>query len=181
MIFQILMVLHCVMCTMKNLVHNALYMTVWTTDLETPLHVKHIRQSGENLQNIKLVKLDQVFGECYKGLGKLKPEIHKEEDQTHSATWFIVDTFHYITHHVTDFLSWIYCNPSPVDGSAPNLVIIEYDDNGCPHARQAFNTQVEISTGSYTQYCFIIQNMSLLHRNRKQSLRRLMVMMKTWV
>lgn len=58
------------------------------------------------------------------------------------TTRFIVDTFHYITHRVTDFLCRIYCNPSPGDGSAPNLVIIEYDENGRPHARRAFNTQV---------------------------------------
>jgi len=55
---------------------------------------------------------------------------------------FIVDTFHYISHRTTDFLCRTYCNPSPGDGSAPNLVTIEYDNNGCPHAKRAFNTQV---------------------------------------
>ncbi len=55
---------------------------------------------------------------------------------------FIVDTYHYINHRVTDYLCRTYCNPSPGDGSAPNLVTIEYDSNGRPHARRAFNTQV---------------------------------------
>ena len=55
---------------------------------------------------------------------------------------FIVDTYHYINHRVTDYLCQTYCNPSPGDRSAPNLVTIEYDSNGRSHARRAFNTQV---------------------------------------
>jgi hypothetical protein len=93
---------------MKNMGLDALYVTVQTTDLETPLHVKHIRQSGENLQNIKLVKLDQVFGECYKGLGKLNLGIHKEEDQTHSAMMMLMRNHLYLptisVQH--DFIVW---------------------------------------------------------------------------
>jgi hypothetical protein len=69
----------------------------------------------------------------------------------HNGSWdriwkytsrFIVDTFHYITHRTSDYLCRTYCNPSPADGSAPNLVTIEYDNNGRPHAKRAFNTQV---------------------------------------
>jgi len=58
------------------------------------------------------------------------------------TTRIIVDTYHYINHKVTDYLCRTYCNPSPGNGLAPNLVIIEYDNNGCPHAKRAFNTQV---------------------------------------
>ncbi|KAF8961698.1 hypothetical protein BDZ97DRAFT_1759713 [Flammula alnicola] len=63
------------------------------------------------------------------------------------TTWkktsrFIVDTYHYINHRVTDYLCRKYCNPSPGDGSAPNLVIIAYDDTGRAYAQKAFNTQV---------------------------------------
>jgi len=94
MIFQILMVHHCLMCTMKNLGPNALYVTVQMTDLETPLHVKHIRQSGENLQNIKPVKLN---------LG-----IHKEEDQTYSAMMMIMRNHHCLPTILVqhDFTVW---------------------------------------------------------------------------
>ena len=53
-----------------------------------------------------------------------------------------MDSYHYINHRVLDYLCRKYCNPSPGDGSAPNLVIIAYDDNGQPYAKQAFNTQV---------------------------------------
>ena len=69
----------------------------------------------------------------------------------HNGSWdriwkytsrFIVDTFHYITHRTSDYLCRTYCNPSPADGSAPNPVTIEYDNNGRPHAKRAFNTQV---------------------------------------
>ena len=53
-----------------------------------------------------------------------------------------MDSYHYINHHVLDYLCRKYCNPSPGDGSVPNLVIIAYDDNGQPYAKRAFNTQV---------------------------------------
>ncbi|KDR65511.1 hypothetical protein GALMADRAFT_81764 [Galerina marginata CBS 339.88] len=55
---------------------------------------------------------------------------------------FIVDSYHYINHRVTDHICRKYCNPSPGDGSAPNLVIIAFDKHGQPYAKRAFNTQV---------------------------------------
>ena len=58
------------------------------------------------------------------------------------TTRFIVDTYHYINHRVSDYLCRTFCNPSPGNGSAPNLVIIEYDNEGRPYAKRAFNTQV---------------------------------------
>ena len=58
------------------------------------------------------------------------------------TTRFIVDTYHYINHRVQGYLCRKYRNPSPADGSAPNLVIIGYDNNGQAYAKQAFNTQV---------------------------------------
>jgi len=60
------------------------------------------------------------------------------------TTRFIVDAYHYINHRVADFLCRKYCNPSPGDGSAPNLVVIAYDKNGRPYLKRAFNTQVFI-------------------------------------
>jgi hypothetical protein len=33
------------------------------TELEIPLHAKNIKQNGENMQNIELIKLDQEFVE----------------------------------------------------------------------------------------------------------------------
>ena len=35
-----------------------------------------------------------------------------------------------------------WCNPGPLDGSAPNLVKVAYDKNGQPYLQWAFNTQV---------------------------------------
>ena len=46
------------------------------------------------------------------------------------TTRFTVDAYHYINHQVADSLCWKYCNPSPGDGSAPNLVVMAYDKNG---------------------------------------------------
>jgi hypothetical protein len=57
------------------------------------------------------------------------------------TTRFIVDSYHYINHRLADFLCRKWCNPAPMDGSAPNLVIVEYDSDGVPHYKRAFNTQ----------------------------------------
>ena len=42
---------------------------------------------------------------------------------------FIVDSFHYINHRTSDYLCRKYCNPAPLNGSAPNLVVVEIDAN----------------------------------------------------
>ena len=55
---------------------------------------------------------------------------------------FIVDSFHYINHRTSDYLCRKWCNPAPLNGSAPNLVVVEHDNAGNPHYRRAFNTQV---------------------------------------
>ena len=55
---------------------------------------------------------------------------------------FIVDSYHYINHRTTDYLCRKWCNPAPLNGSAPNLVVVEYDNVGNPHYKRAFNTQV---------------------------------------
>jgi hypothetical protein len=55
---------------------------------------------------------------------------------------FIVDSYHYNTHRVSDVLCRKYCNPAPQDGSAPNLVVVEHDNHGRPYYKHAFNTQV---------------------------------------
>ena len=43
---------------------------------------------------------------------------------------FIVDTNHYTNHHVTDNLCCKWCNPAPLDSSAPNLVVVDTDTQG---------------------------------------------------
>jgi len=57
------------------------------------------------------------------------------------TTRFIVDLYHYINHRTTDYLCRKYCNPAPLNGSAPNLVTVEHDNFGIPHFKCAFNTQ----------------------------------------
>ena len=58
------------------------------------------------------------------------------------TTQFIVDAYHYINHRTTDYLCCKWCNPAPLNGSAPNLVTVAYDAKGQPHCKRAFNTQV---------------------------------------
>ena len=63
-------------------------------------------------------------------------------DVWRQTTRFIVDSYHYINHWTTDYLCRKWCNPAPLNGSAPNLVLVEEDSAGNPHYKRAFNTQV---------------------------------------
>jgi len=54
----------------------------------------------------------------------------------------IVDSYHYTNHRVEDFMCRKYCNPAPLDGSAPNLVVEAETDTGVKYLKRAFNTQV---------------------------------------
>ena len=63
-------------------------------------------------------------------------------DAWKKTTRFVVDSYHYINHRTTDYLCRKYCNPAPLNGSAPNLVVVENDKFGRPHYKRAFNTQV---------------------------------------
>ncbi|KAF8231618.1 hypothetical protein L208DRAFT_1468210, partial [Tricholoma matsutake] len=58
------------------------------------------------------------------------------------TTRFIVDSYHYINHRTSDYMCRKWCNPAPLDGSAPNLVIVETDPDGNNYYKCAFNTQV---------------------------------------
>ena len=60
------------------------------------------------------------------------------------TTHFIVDSYHYNNHKATDALCAKYCNPVPLDGSAPNLVQFSRDKHGVLQMQRAFNTQVDI-------------------------------------
>jgi hypothetical protein len=58
------------------------------------------------------------------------------------TTHLIVDAYHYTNHRVSDILCRTYCNPAPLNGSAPNLVIEAQMDDGTKYLKRAFNTQV---------------------------------------
>ncbi|KAJ7923681.1 hypothetical protein B0H13DRAFT_1463590, partial [Mycena leptocephala] len=58
-----------------------------------------------------------------------------------SMTKLIVDAWHYIGHRATEILCHLWCNPAPVNGSQPDLILIEHDDNGVAHQTRAFNTE----------------------------------------
>ena len=59
-------------------------------------------------------------------------------DEWKKTTRVIVDAFHYKSHSDEDALCRKWCNPSPTDGSAPNLVIPAVDKNGQACLKQAF-------------------------------------------
>jgi hypothetical protein len=72
--------------------------------------------------------------------------------QWQNTTRFIVDTYHYTNHSAKDILCRTWCNPSPLDGSAPNLVIPAVDKNGNPVLKRAFNTQVSCLKHIYPKH-----------------------------
>ncbi|EDR13485.1 uncharacterized protein LACBIDRAFT_308467 [Laccaria bicolor S238N-H82] len=53
----------------------------------------------------------------------------------------IVDAYHYINHCTTDMICQKYCNPAPLDGSAPNLVVEAETKDGEKYLKRGFNTQ----------------------------------------
>ncbi|KAJ8487572.1 hypothetical protein ONZ45_g14287 [Pleurotus djamor] len=57
------------------------------------------------------------------------------------TTRFIVDAYHYVNHRTTDYLCRTWCNPAPLNGSAPNLVIVDKDKEGKEYYKRAFNTE----------------------------------------
>lgn len=68
------------------------------------------------------------------------------------TTRFIVDSYHYINHRTTDYICRKWCNPAPLNGSAPNLVVSERGRNGQMYNKRAFNTQVFFSLNLSTAY-----------------------------
>ena len=57
------------------------------------------------------------------------------------TTRFIVDSYHYINHRTVDYLCRKWCNPAPLNGSAPNLIRVAHDKNRREYLQRAFNTQ----------------------------------------
>jgi hypothetical protein len=66
-----------------------------------------------------------------------------------NTTRFIVDSYHYFDHRTDDYLCQRWCNPAPLNGSAPNLVISDTDSQGHVIYKRAFNTQVSITQPTY--------------------------------
>ncbi|KAF8876471.1 hypothetical protein BD779DRAFT_1449392 [Infundibulicybe gibba] len=62
-------------------------------------------------------------------------------DMWSKTSRFIVDSYHYINHRTEDYICRKWCNPAPLNGSAPNLVVIAYDRQGNPYYKRAYNTQ----------------------------------------
>ncbi|KAJ7182128.1 hypothetical protein C8R46DRAFT_1210709 [Mycena filopes] len=42
-----------------------------------------------------------------------------------ASTRFIVDAWHYIGHRATDILCRLWCNPAPLNGSQPDLILVK--------------------------------------------------------
>ncbi|KAJ7480983.1 hypothetical protein FB451DRAFT_1030862 [Mycena latifolia] len=95
------------------------------------------------------------------------------------TTKFIVDSWHYIGHRATDVLCRLWCNPAPTNGSQPDLVIVEVDDNGQTHTTRAFNTETaeqlnawingfeaQLQQMSATNFDFCVHVIMLLYKEK---------------
>jgi hypothetical protein len=72
----------------------------------------------------------------------LRTSIQNESwDIWSNTSRIVVDAYHYINHRTTDWMCRKYCNPAPLDGSAPNLVIEAETKDGEKYLKRAFNTQ----------------------------------------
>jgi hypothetical protein len=58
-----------------------------------------------------------------------------------NTTRFIVDAYHYRNHKASDEFCRKWCNPAPTDGSAPNLVELEQDEDDDWYWKRSFNTE----------------------------------------
>lgn len=77
-----------------------------------------------------------------KGCKVLRTSIANDSWETwKQTTRFIVDSYHYINHRTSDYLCRKWCNPAPLNGSAPNLVVVDEDKQGRKYYKRAFNTQ----------------------------------------
>ncbi|KAJ7722911.1 hypothetical protein B0H14DRAFT_3623551, partial [Mycena olivaceomarginata] len=78
---------------------------------------------------------------------------HIVTQDPHSAwlrtTKFVVDAWHYIGHRATDILCRLWCNPAPMNGSQPDLILVEEDANGTKHQTRAFNTKTAEQLNSW--------------------------------
>jgi len=77
-----------------------------------------------------------------KGCAVLKTSLANGSwEEWKDTTRLIVDAYHYTNHRVSDVLCRRYCNPAPLDGSAPNLVIEAEMSDGTKYLKRAYNTQ----------------------------------------
>ncbi|KAL0959385.1 hypothetical protein HGRIS_014636 [Hohenbuehelia grisea] len=72
-----------------------------------------------------------------------------DENPWLTSTKFIVDAWHYIGHQASDILCRIWCNPAPANGSQPDLLIVQEDNNGNKHTTRAFNTETAEQLNSW--------------------------------
>lgn len=74
-----------------------------------------------------------------------------QDERSHwlTTTKFVVDAWHYIGHRTTDVLCRLWCNPAPTDGSQPDLIVVEEDEQGQKHATRAFNTETAEQLNSW--------------------------------
>lgn len=88
---------------------------------------------------------------AYDNACKLLRHIITQDRQSHwlQSTKFIVDAWHYIGHKASDALCRLWCNPTPRNGSQPDLIQTGTDDNGNVILTRTFNTETAEQLNSW--------------------------------
>ncbi|KAF9018709.1 hypothetical protein BDZ89DRAFT_959836, partial [Hymenopellis radicata] len=88
---------------------------------------------------------------AYDNACKLLRHIITQDRQSHwiQTTKFIVDAWHYIGHKASDSLCRLWCNPTPKNGSQPDLIQTVEDDSGNVLVTRAFNTETAEQLNSW--------------------------------
>ncbi len=122
-----------------HLLKNLVWLFILSTNIETqciiPGESRCVLQGTPSLRP-SYICIDKACMVLRTAISNHSWDIWKETSR------FIVDSYHYINHHTSDYLCRKWCNPAPLNGSAPNLVVVENDLHGNPHYKCAFNTQV---------------------------------------
>ncbi|KIJ34154.1 hypothetical protein M422DRAFT_182453, partial [Sphaerobolus stellatus SS14] len=64
-------------------------------------------------------------------------------------TRLVVAAFHYVTHRAADAVCHLWCNPSPMDGSQPDLLISQVNEAGEVILRCAYNSKAAEQLNSW--------------------------------
>ncbi|KAF9023132.1 hypothetical protein BDZ89DRAFT_1193040 [Hymenopellis radicata] len=88
---------------------------------------------------------------AYDNACKLLRHIITQDRHSHwlQTTKFIVDVWHYIGHKASDSLCRLWCNPTPKNGSQPDLICTATDSLGNTFLTRAFNTETAEQLNSW--------------------------------
>ncbi|TFK31046.1 hypothetical protein BDQ12DRAFT_701665 [Crucibulum laeve] len=94
---------------------------------------------------------------------------HGAWDVWGQTTRFIVDSYHYINHCTTDYICRKWCNPAPLNGSAPNLVIACEQLNAWIGGFQSSVNKMNVENFNWTMHSLLfIHTQQIIKKQQKK-------------